>query len=237
MTRTREEIRKYHLAWSERNRERCREYSNRSYQKHKDEIWKRRLSDPNYRERAKQAAKEWSERNPERKKENQRRWLDRNRERMRQYRIAYGPRRRELYQVNREHILERKRMLGPKYRWRVQGYQQRHRRESIQFCLAERLRATMRRALSRNFVEKSKRTFQLIGCTPIELKSYIEKQFKEGMTWENRRLWHIDHIRPIASFDLTKPEEQAACFHYTNLQPLWAWENHRKSDKYEPKVI
>ncbi len=60
---------------------------------------------------------------------------------------------------------------------------------------------------------------------------WLEKQFKSGMTWENRSLWHIDHKRPVSSFDLTKPEEQKLCFHYTNLQPLWAVENLRKSAK------
>jgi hypothetical protein len=56
------------------------------------------------------------------------------------------------------------------------------------------------------------------------------------MTWENhgRYGWHIDHIRPCASFDLADPEQQRKCFHYTNLQPLWASENMRKGDKWEP---
>jgi desulfoferrodoxin (superoxide reductase-like protein) len=61
----------------------------------------------------------------------------------------------------------------------------------------------------------------------------LEKQFKLGMNWDNygRSGWHIDHIKPCASFDLTKKEEQLKCFHYTNLQPLWARENLIKSDK------
>jgi hypothetical protein len=60
---------------------------------------------------------------------------------------------------------------------------------------------------------------------------HLQKQFKEGMTKENHGLWHIDHIRPISSFDLTKPEQQIKCFHYTNLQPLWAKENLSKGSK------
>jgi hypothetical protein len=53
------------------------------------------------------------------------------------------------------------------------------------------------------------------------------------MSWGNYGLhgWHVDHIIPCASFDLTDPEQQRQCFHYTNLQPLWAEDNLRKSDK------
>ena len=53
----------------------------------------------------------------------------------------------------------------------------------------------------------------------------------EGMIWENYGTWHIDHFYPCDSFDLTKDEEQKRCFHYTNLQPLWAKENIKKSNK------
>ena len=68
---------------------------------------------------------------------------------------------------------------------------------------------------------------KLIGCSIESLKNYLEKQFKKDMTWHNHGLygWHIDHIRPCISFDLIKKSEQKKCFHYTNLQPLWAKEN------------
>jgi len=80
---------------------------------------------------------------------------------------------------------------------------------------------------------KSKRTKDLLGCTIEELWIHLEKSFKPGMTKENYGKWHVDHVKPCASFDLTKPEEQAKCFHYTNLQALWQKENIFKSDKYE----
>lgn len=86
--------------------------------------------------------------------------------------------------------------------------------------------------LNRN--TKSGNTLKLIGCSFLELKIYLESQFKEGMTWNNHNLkgWHIDHIKPISLYDLSKEEEQKECFHYTNLQPLWAIDNIKKSNKY-----
>ena len=75
---------------------------------------------------------------------------------------------------------------------------------------------------------------ELLGCTWEELVKHLEAQFKSGMTWENHgnNGWHLDHIKPISLFDLSKPEQQKICFHYTNLQPLWAHENRVKGGRY-----
>lgn len=73
-------------------------------------------------------------------------------------------------------------------------------------------------------------TSDLVGCDLATLRLHLEAQFVDGMTWDNygRTGWHVDHIRPCASFDLSDPEQQRACFHFTNLQPLWAVDNCRK---------
>ena len=79
---------------------------------------------------------------------------------------------------------------------------------------------------------KSASTMKLIGVDSIEFVwNHLEKSFKPGMTRKNHGKWHIDHIKPCSSFDLTKPSEQRECFHYTNLQPLWASENLAKGSK------
>jgi hypothetical protein len=74
---------------------------------------------------------------------------------------------------------------------------------------------------------------QLVGCDAQTLMAHLEAQFTDRMTWENygKNGWHVDHVKPCASFDLTDPEQQRACFHYTNLQPLWWDENIRKGAK------
>lgn len=82
-------------------------------------------------------------------------------------------------------------------------------------------------------VKKSDSTIKLTGCTIEYLMECLELQFQEGMTWQNHGEWHVDHIRPCCSFDLTKPEEQAKCFHHSNLQPLWASDNTTKGGKWD----
>lgn len=74
-----------------------------------------------------------------------------------------------------------------------------------------------------------------MGADIETVKKHLESLFQNGMTWDNHGFdgWHIDHIVPCAAFDLTDPEEQKKCFHYTNLQPLWAKDNLSKGDRYE----
>lgn len=78
---------------------------------------------------------------------------------------------------------------------------------------------------------KSTKIHSLIGCTRTQLHSHLEVQFLPGQTWANYgTAWHVDHIMPAASYNLEVPEQQRACFHYTNLQPLWDEINMAKSD-------
>ena len=104
------------------------------------------------------------------------------------------------------------------------------RKTDLAFALTDTLRARLRQAL--NGTNKSKSTLKLLGCTVEYLIKHLEKQFKPGMTWENRHLFHIDHIRPCSSFDLTNPKQQSECFNDTNLQPLWAIDNIVKGAKW-----
>ena len=81
---------------------------------------------------------------------------------------------------------------------------------------------------------KTCRTEQYVGCTYKELLDHLESQFEEGMTWENHGEWHIDHIKAQSRFDPTIEEEAFKCWHYTNLQPMWASENIKHSNKKKP---
>lgn len=96
------------------------------------------------------------------------------------------------------------------------------------YAIECRLRSRLAGALKQQGARKSERTMALVGCTRAELISHLESLFLPGMTWQNRHLWHVDHRRPCVEFDLTDPEQQRACFHYSNLQPLWEGVNRRK---------
>ena len=105
------------------------------------------------------------------------------------------------------------------------------------YRLRQSVKNRIRHTLKKAKAKKSDRTMNLIGCTTEELRTHLEKQFVEGMNWENRSEWHIDHRRPCASFDLCDKEQQRMCFHYTNLQPLWATDNLRKSAKFDAETF
>lgn len=111
------------------------------------------------------------------------------------------------------------------------GYTARRSRENVQVRITRNNRKRVWDAL-KGFC-KSKSTGLLLGCSGEELMRHLEKQFKPEMTWENYGQWHMDHIRPCSSFDMADPEQQKACFHFSNYQPLWAKENFSKSDKWE----
>ena len=83
---------------------------------------------------------------------------------------------------------------------------------------------------------KSARTVKLIGISVDGCRQHIEAQFVEGMSWENYAEWHVDHIVPCASFDLSDDQEQRLCFHYTNLEPLWGPDNMGKGATITPYV-
>jgi hypothetical protein len=88
------------------------------------------------------------------------------------------------------------------------------------------------RALLVGNAPKSAATMRLVGCDRDSLKSHLENKFREPMTWENYgSVWHIDHIRPCASFDLTDEKAQQECFHFSNLQPLLARDNLSKGHR------
>lgn len=108
---------------------------------------------------------------------------------------------------------------------------------NIQIKIGDRLRTSLYNSLLGVKRKKERRTFEYLGCSINDFIFYIEGKFKDGMCWENYGDWHLDHIEPVCSFDLTDEAQIFICFNYTNFQPLWAKENRRKisSDKRKSK--
>lgn len=133
---------------------------------------------------------------------------------------------REKY--NARKVIYNKTTKARKYR---RDYENQKTRTNPMFRLTRRIASAIRLSLHGN---KAGRKWQkLTGYTVAELKGHLEKQFQSGMTWDNYGEWHIDHIIPISAFNFTKPEDVdfKQCWALENLQPLWAQENLRKSNK------
>lgn len=133
---------------------------------------------------------------------------------------------------NKDKTSKQKREWIEKKRDEINKNERKRRKKDHAYRVKKNLRRRVNQVITRPN-KKCDSTFKLLGCSLEEFLQHLEKQFIQGMTWQNygNRGWHIDHIIPCASFDLSDPEQQKICFHYTNLQPLWAEDNLRKSDK------
>lgn len=145
--------------------------------------------------------------------EHQKKYKKDNKDKIRKYNQEYSKNNKDKINNRRKKNRKQRRKSDPK------------------FVITQRLRCRLRCALAGE--SKSAPTLSLLGCSVEYLVKYLENQFTDGMSWDNYGLygWHIDHIKPCASFDLTKEKEQRKCFHYSNLQPLWAKDNLSKGDK------
>jgi hypothetical protein len=149
----------------------------------------------------------------------------------------------KIYRIkHREEIKERNRIYRITHRQHIKDYKKRNRKRinklmkiylhnrfnsDVSFKLAHYLRTRITRALRGN--PKFETTMNLVGCSLEFLIVYLASKFTSGMSWDNYGKWHIDHIKPCINFDMSKESEQHKCFHYTNLQPLWAEDNLKKN--------
>lgn len=144
---------------------------------------------------------------------------------------------RQNYLANRSKVLSRRKK--PEVKARICEWRKQRLSSDLGFRISVRLRNRIRTAVIRSGSRRSvsMKTEELLGCSVDELIEQFKAQFKPGMTYKKLMAGeiHIDHIRPCASFDLTKLSEQKKCFHHSNLQPLWADENRRKNAKWEPQ--
>jgi hypothetical protein len=190
--------------------EKQRQANRLSYQRNKEKR-KKACLDNHYKnhEKCVHSMRKYRKDNKERIKASCREYYQLNKERRQQYARSYIALNKEKIKETNRIYSKRKRISDPYYR------------------LVSNIRTRMYGAIKQQLAGKSKPTFKLLGCTVKEFTVYISKKFEPGMTWENysKDSWHIDHIKPCNTFDLTDPEQQKECFHYSNLRPLWSKEN------------
>lgn len=199
-------------AYVENRRALHREYIKKHYQKNAERYRKR--------------ARDWYAENTDRAKTQKKNWSGENKEKVKLIR-------KKAYladkEKNRKQALEWKR----KNKARLAEIHKQRMAADPQYRLASALRGRLKMALKRGG-SKSAATLELIGCSLAELQGHLERQFTAKMTWRNHgKYWHIDHIRPLASFDLTEPAQQRQACHWSNLQPLTVHDNLSKGDKIE----
>ena len=203
----------------------------------------------NNSERLKEYDKKYREKNKENIKQQMIQWILNNKEHIKEYKKTYN----KIYkEKNKEHIKEYKkthnkiyneknkeklRLKAKEYRIKNKDKINKYKKEWMRnkmktdylFKLKHSTRTLISLCLRNNGYSKTSKTFKILGCTPIEFKEYLEKQFTDGMSWDNQGKWHLDHIYPVS---LAKDEEELIRLnHYTNFQPLWAIDNIRKSNK------
>jgi hypothetical protein len=168
----------------------------------------------NNKDKVKEQTTEWVKKNREKVNEKSRRWIRNNPEKHKEIQTRAEEKRRDQRSFERAE----------------------RRKDDLGYLLKERYRDRILKAVKNNCSEKAYKTAELLGCTVPEFIDHLKKTMKEGMTWEKfmeSDAIHLDHIKPIASFDLNSSEEQLKCFHYTNYQLLWKKENLSKGAKYK----
>jgi hypothetical protein len=132
-------------------------------------------------------------------------------------------------------------LLAQQRRQRDNARRSRRRQTNVHYALRVRLRTRIQMALRRSATSKSTSSLSLLGCSIEQWRRYLEAKWEPGMSWDNygrgKGCWHIDHVHPCDTYDLTEPKQQALCFYFTNTQPKWAMDNWTKGDAIEPVVL
>lgn len=167
--------------------------------------------------------KKWSEKNKVSENERKTKWRKENPELMKEY-LRLWREKNSDYFVN-----YRKNNPSLQARYRKTHYVKNKTNEN--YLILKNIRRRLRSFLKNGSV--TQKIDNYLGCDISFLKKYLEEKFVEGMSWKNygNKGWHIDHIYPLSKIDPRNEEEIKMVCHYTNLQPLWAADNIKKSNK------
>ena len=161
------------------------------------------------------AEKKWRENNKEYLSNKSKNWYEQNKEHRKQYLKEYR-------EKNKDKIREIKR-----------NYEKTRKANDPIYKLINNFRTAIYQVLKENQIQKNGHYFETLKYSPENLIEHLESKFKDNMTWDNYGKWHVDHIKPISSFQITEigDDEFMTCWSLKNLQPLWSDENIRKSNK------
>lgn len=143
-------------------------------------------------------------------------------------RLKYKEKQRKYYENNKELFSINAKLWAENNRERRNEISRKHYNEYKTLMICRRL---IKRTMKFLGTEKESTTIELLGYSPSQLKETIESKFINGMSWDNYGDWHIDHIKPISSFD--KTESPKVINSLDNLQPLWAFDNLSKGSKFD----
>lgn len=143
---------------------------------------------------------------------------------------SYG----EDYYINHSEKLNELRSKRYAKNSKYENERQRKEIDSL-FKLRENVCCLIRNSITNSGYSKDTKTFNILGCTYEFFMIWIENQFTDGMTWDNRSLWHLDHIYPVSR--ALNEEHLIKLNHYTNFQPLWAADNIRKGNKLPEELL
>lgn len=235
-----EKSKKYHKENKEKLGDRYKEYREKNKKLLNENRRKKRQENLEYyrekdrryyennKEIKKHRSKDYRERNKEYYREHNKSYHKENAEKIKEQNKEYYEKNKEILKAkNKEYRMRNKDAINAKKR----EYQRKKLKTDINFKLKRLLRGRLKDALKNN--QKTGSAVRDLGCTIRELKAYLEDKFQPGMSWDNWSVygWHVDHIVPLSKFDLTNRVEFLKACHYTNLQPLWAVDNIKKSNK------
>jgi hypothetical protein len=175
------------------------------------ERWVSKETFDRYRESAKLRQANWAKQNPESAKRIYKKYCQENPEKRKGCMRNWKEKNRDRVKEYRKKYVQTKRQLDPTFRLKLD------------------FRCSIGLSFRNSGYTKKSKCYQILGCSFPDLKQHLEKLFLEGMSWENRSEWHIDHIIPLAS--ASTYDDVVRLNHYTNLRPLWAEDNLKKGSK------
>ena len=206
------------------NKEKLKEKRKIYYIKNKDKIKEYSI---NNKEKKKDYSKLYFENNKEKLKEKAKKYRENNSKEIKK-------KKKELYQINKTKIIEKNKEWYKNNKEQRNKYRNNKKQTDPLFKLRCNISSLILLSIKKQGYTKNSKSYQILGCTFEEFKNHLERQFTNGMNWENQGEWHLDHIYPVS---LAKDEQELIRLnHYTNFQPMWAIENIIKSNKVIPNT-